>query len=204
MELLSLYNNYSPAWKNFPENPRLKVKLGTWVRSSFCVSSRAFVIRKEFSNLIKGSKTATHKAHSVDDTQLYKRHTRTHTSAAVKHRRRDSVSMSPLFASLPLPDLAPHLPLIWFVYSTCFWLPVSPVWLYQKTDSYLTAQRSADGHGGFDYVCFYSVPRLNICIRPLGRREIRKDDAKKCIWNIHACGKTLDALWTASLIKILA
>lgn len=37
----------SPAWKNFPEKPRLKVKLGTWVRSSLCVSSRAWEKKKK-------------------------------------------------------------------------------------------------------------------------------------------------------------
>lgn len=31
----------SPVWKNFPEYPKLKVKLGMWVRSSFCVSNSA-------------------------------------------------------------------------------------------------------------------------------------------------------------------
>lgn len=32
----------SPVWKNFPEYPRLKVKFGMWVRSSFCVSNSAW------------------------------------------------------------------------------------------------------------------------------------------------------------------
>lgn len=36
MALLSL-----PVWKNFPEYPRLKVKFGMRVRSSFCVSNSA-------------------------------------------------------------------------------------------------------------------------------------------------------------------
>lgn len=31
----------SPVWKNFPEYPKLKVKFGMWVRSSFCVSNSA-------------------------------------------------------------------------------------------------------------------------------------------------------------------
>lgn len=67
--------------KELSRESQVEGKIGH-VSSEFVLRlQQGLVIRKEFSNSIKGSETATHKTHSADDTQQYKRHTRTHTDA---------------------------------------------------------------------------------------------------------------------------
>lgn len=103
-----------------------------------------------------------------------------------------TVCSSPQFASLHFSDLALHLLLIWFVYCACFWLPVSPVWLNQKPDSYLTAQRSADRQDIFDYVCFLSFPSAEHLHRGASKMRdsqgCRKLHLKySCLWRVFGC-----------------
>ncbi len=111
-----------------------------------------------------------------------------------------AVCLSPVFASLPLSDLAPHLPLIWFVYCACFWLPVSPVWLNQKTDSYLNAQRSTDRQDGFDYVCFLFLPSAEHLHR--GAPKMRDSQGgQKTAFEIFTLAASLWMPFEQSLVK---